>query len=228
MYEIEKYILEAMKARGLKKSDLVKRMGYKNVAKGIRHLDAFMECKNFNRFIRENLAGALGVPEGEVREVMERTRRELKLEREKQRDIERQNFTPFLFCHTEKRIPSPIFVAALAGSNRMKIIQLPENYNDLPEGEQENIRKTLIIDRMQHYKGTIPAFGAITGFTLKRFFDDDEDGREVYDIQGNPIPNPPPELKKIHKGKATLTLKGRNITPFLQEILLNQRDHESK
>ncbi len=42
MYAIQKYVLEKMKEKNLKKGEFVKRLGYSNISKGCRRFDLFL------------------------------------------------------------------------------------------------------------------------------------------------------------------------------------------
>ena len=169
-----------------------------------------------NPVIMAGLHHALDVPESEIQEKLNETRRELDAERLEREENERKNFVPYLYCQTERNIPSPIFVCAILGSDRMKFIHLLPNYNDLCYDEQDILRKKLIAEHLQRHTGSIPAFGKITAYTLKRHYDDEEKECEVYDLAGALIPDPAPDQKVIRDGRASLSVKGKDITGILK------------
>jgi len=214
MYAIQEYVIRTMREKGLKRSEVVKRLGYTNVAKGCRRLDQLLQDLEYNRTIMNNLHAALGVPKHRVQEKLEETARELEQERLQEEERERRVFVPYLFCQTERRIPSPIFVCAILNAERMKFMYLPPDYNQRSASQQEEIRRALIAIRLGKNDGKIPSFGKITCFTLRREYDDREEEREVYDLEGNLMPRPPEGAKKITRGKATLTVKGKDISKF--------------
>lgn len=217
MYAIQEFVLHIMNEKGIRKSELAKRLGYKNIAKGCRRIDEFLVNLQLHRNVIDNLQGALDVPETVVQEKLMETRRELDVERLQQEEIERRNFIPFLFCHTKLKVPSQITICGMIGADRMRYIELPREFNILPEMEQHDIIKELINEKLHKCNGGIPTFGRITCFTLKRFYDEEERFREVYDLSGDRIPCPSDECKKIHQGKALVFLKGREISSFLRE-----------
>ena len=220
MYSIQKYVKSKMKEKSIKKSDLVKRAGYSNIPKGCRRFDSFMKGESYPDIIMKNLATSLDVPEEELNKVIAESKmeiqRDIERDRARQNDIDRINFSPYLYCHTERRIPSPIFVCAILGADRMKKIKLPEYFLILSDEERDAERRELIKETMMRYEGRIPSFGNILCFTERLSFDDEEDDRSVYNLKGDLIENPSPEFKTIHEGKATLEHRGADITKFLR------------
>jgi len=220
MYSIQKYVKSKMKEKGIKKSELVKRTGYSNISKGCRRFNSFMEGESYPEILMKNLASSLDIPEEELNEVIEKSKIEMQEDmerkRERQNDIDRRNFIPYLYCHTERKIPSPIFVCAILGGDRMKKIKLPEYFTILSDEEKDAQKRELINKIMKRYEGKIPGFGSILCFTEKLIFDDEEDERRVYNLKGDLIESPPPEYKKIHEGRATLEHKGKDLTRFFK------------
>ena len=100
----------------------------------------------------------------------------------------RDHFCLHLQVRTERSTPSPIFVAALLGTERLRIVYLSQEINSLEEDE----RNEIIGDAVQrHYReaaGDVPAFGRIVSYYFVRFagFGADDFGTE-YDVTGRPI-----------------------------------------
>lgn len=214
MYAIQKYVIKTMREKQLKRSEVVRRLGYTNVAKGCRRLDQLLQNLEYNDTIIKNLHVALDVPRQQVDEKLAETASELEEERRREEERERRVFIPYLFCQTERRIPSPIFVCAILNAVSMKYVYLPPDYNQRSDREQEEIRVALVAEKLQKNDGRIPSFGKITCFTLKRFYDDSEEEREVFDLEGNLMIHPPEGTRKITRGNATLTHRGKDITKF--------------
>lgn len=216
MYSIQKYVLRIMKEKRISKKELAKRLGYQNTSKGIRRFDSFISEDYYNKNFTGSLHLALEVPEEEIdsrlRETEQEIRKDIDEQKARKTDIERRSFVPYLLCHTERRIPSPIFICAIMGSDRLKIQKLPLNFNSLSPEEKTAIRKKLIEETVNRFERGIPAFGQITFFTQRLEYDDEEDEREVYDLNGDQILDPDEKIKKIYEGKATLTCKGQSIT----------------
>ncbi len=220
MYSIQKYVKSKMKEKGIKKAELVKRTGYSNISRGCNRFDSFMKGESYPDIFMKNLAASLDVPQEELNEVIEKSKIEIQEDierkRERQNDIDRRNFSPYLYCHTERKIPSPIFVCAVTGADRMKKIMLPEYFTILSDEERDAQRRELIKRTMKSYEGKIPGFGNILCFTEKLIFNDNEHELRVYNLKGDLIENPPPEFKKIYEGTTTLEHKGRDITRFFK------------
>jgi hypothetical protein len=75
-------------------------------------------------------------------------------------------FRPHLQVQTERRVPSPIFVAAIMGVHRLRIVALPDEALSASPEARDQIVKRVIIDHYRSSSGHIPAFGAITGYVL--------------------------------------------------------------
>jgi len=124
---------------------------------------------------------------------------------------------PYLYCHTERRIPSPIFVCAILGADRMRFRKLPPDFNILTPEKRNRIRIDVIKETLKMYNGMIPTFGRIICFTERLYFDDNIAERKVYNINGNLLISPDSELQKINEGRASLTVKGQDITGFFRK-----------
>lgn len=142
-----------LEALQLKKPALVKRMGYINVAKGLRRLNAILQ-DDFSRidplFI-DHLAKALELKLSVVQDAIAQTR-VLQL---------KSSFTPHAYLVTDNAVPSPIFACAWGNFHALKYIRLP---SDLSKHEYvEFIMKRLPV--------AIPTFGFVTGFRIHYRFE---------------------------------------------------------
>ena len=216
MYAIQKLFVDIMKEKKIKKSEIAKKLGYKNISKGCRRIDEFLKSLDASAFdiIIEKMPGLFNISCELVEEKLKETAGELDRERLLREEEERKNFVPYLYCQTERSRPSPIFVCVFTGAIGRRYLHLPSNYNDLSTCDQENFRKELINWIVEKRGGTIPSFGKITCFTLRRYYDDEESEREVYDLEGELIEGCGDEFKVIIKGKASLRVGGQDITKF--------------
>jgi plasmid maintenance system antidote protein VapI len=109
-------IQSRMTELGLSRGEFAKRLGYKNLAKGIRRIDALCEgdIEGTNQFL-DVLPRALETSAETVKRALEQTARELELaekqEAEARENIWRESFRPHAIILTEDTVPSPIFVA---------------------------------------------------------------------------------------------------------------------
>ena len=214
MYAIQKLFINNTKQKNIKKSEIAKKLGYKNIAKGCRRIDEFVKSLDASKFttIVEKMPEMLGISHELVEEKLKETADELYRERIERENEERKNFVPYLYCQTERSYPSPIFVCAFMGAIQMRYLHLPCNYNDLSPKDQECVRNKIIYRQLERFNGCIPSFGKITCFTMRRFYDDVESEREVYDLGGELIDDCGDEFKIIKEGKATLRVGGQDIT----------------
>jgi len=218
MYSIQKFILNQMKEKGIKKAELVRRTGYRNMAKGCRRLDSFINGDEFNAEFINKLKSALDADNEEFEEKLRETEREIMREIDEQEELRRKNFIPYLYCQTERFIPSPIFACAMIGADRMKKRMLPPDFASLPEKKRDRIRKEKIAEALELHNGRIPTFGLIKCFTQRLEYIDKVAEREVYDLKGKLLPHPDEKHKLINEGRATLTVKGKDITKLFKGV----------
>ena len=146
---------------GLSRGEFAKRLGYKNIAKGIRRIDALCEgdVEGTKQFL-DVLPRALETSAETVKRALDKTVREIELA-EKQEDeardkMWRETFCPHAIILTERTVPSPIFVAAIIGVEKLLRIDL-----DPTQGPVSFVRQ--VLDRLPE---GVPAFGKPIGFGL--------------------------------------------------------------
>ena len=192
-------IRSRMTELGLSRGEFAKRLGYKNIAKGIRRIDALCEgdLEGTKQFL-DALPQALQTSADTVKRALDHTVRELELAEKKEaaaRDkIWRENFCPHAIILTERTVPSPIFVAAIIGVEKLLRIDL-----DLTQEPVSFVRQML--DRLPE---RVPAFGKPLGFVIN--YSPDKAVR--FDRNGQPIAILD---KSVRPRTATLHLGGRSI-----------------
>ena len=128
-YPIGRYILDRAKALGLSRTDLVRRSGYRDLNSGQRALTELLQTGIVPSFIEMKLAGVLEVDQEFLDTVLLATARQLHDEARSRilarEDSYRAAFRPHLQVQTERRVPSPIFIAALLSTKRLRTVQLP-------------------------------------------------------------------------------------------------------
>jgi hypothetical protein len=133
-----------------------------------------------------------------VKLALEQTVRELELaekqEAEARDKIWRENFCPHAIILTERTVPSPIFVAAMIGVEKLLRIDL-----DPTQGPVSFVRQVLY-----RLPERVPAFGKPIGFVIN--YSPDKAVR--FDPNGQPIASLD---KAVRPGTATLHLGGRPI-----------------
>ena len=192
-------IRSRMTELGLSRGEFAKRLGYKNLAKGIRRIDALCEgdIEGTKQFL-DVLPQALETPAETVKLALDQTVRELELaekqEAEARDKIWRENFCPHAIILTERTVPSPIFVAAIIGVEKLLRIDL-----DPTQGPVSFVRQ--VLDRLPE---GVPAFGKPIGFVIN--YSPDQAVR--FDRNGQPIAILD---KAIRPGTAIVHLGGRPI-----------------
>ncbi len=154
-------IRSRMTELGLSRGEFAKRLGYKNIAKGIRRIDVLCDgdLEGTKHFL-DVLPQALETSAETVKRALEQTIRELELadkqEAEARDKIWRENFCPHAIILTERTVPSPIFVAAMIGVEKLLRVDL-----DLTQGPVSFVKQ--VLDRLPE---GVPAFGKTVGFVI--------------------------------------------------------------
>ena len=119
---IELLIVNRSRVLDLSRPDLMRRAGYKNIAKGLRRLDELLagDLDKTGGLIRA-LPAALDVTPEVIEHAIEETRRRIAEAQEAARQAReaawRAAFRPHAIILTERTVPQPIFVAASSASN---------------------------------------------------------------------------------------------------------------
>ena len=176
MNALQILISETMATKGLRKAQIVSLLGFKNIAKGIRRFDAFVEDGIDFPGMLDRLPSALGLPAETVHAAYEQMLDQMRTEAETQRTANlerlRAEFRPHVRVRTERTCPSPIFVVAMTGGpDRWLRISLPEEITALPEHSQ--IEQVAEIIRQHHAerKGWAGPFGSIIGYYYRSEFE---------------------------------------------------------
>jgi hypothetical protein len=172
-YPLPKLIALRCEELGLTRMQLLRRMGYANVTKGLRRLTAIEQgdLRRAEQF-HGPLAAALEIPPEVVEDAFAATQAALAAEKDA---AYREGFRPHAVILTERSVPSPIFVAAFMGVERLLRIRL--DIDAAPDTFSQQARQRLPPD------GGVPAFGWIIGYVVNYSPDEavqfDLEGREV-------------------------------------------------
>ena len=153
-YPLQRLIENRTNNLGIDRGELLRRMGYTNLVKGYRRLAEF-ESGNFKhaKQLRNMLASGLDLPVTEVDHEITQTWQQISDELDAEY---RMKFHPHAIILTERTIPSPIFVAALMGVDRLLRIDFKKGSSPITYARLA--RKKLPED--------VPAFGKTTGFVV--------------------------------------------------------------
>lgn len=181
-YPISKLIAKIVQDSGLRRSEFVHRIGYRNTAKGLRRLDEWLENGCGDGGFIERLKDSYGP--ADLEKALADT--EAVHEREHQeavRDIEereRRRFRSFVWVHTEDGAHS--FFSALA-ERQNKVLSFQEGFERLPKAEQLIVAQRRVREHFEQTGGRYQGFGAIQQYRWADSFDTSK----VLDISGNVI-----------------------------------------
>lgn len=177
---------------GLKKRELVLLMGYSNVSKGLRRLEAILNGDiGIARQLRLELAEGLGMDIADIDLAINAEAME------KQKSAEalyRQVFRPHAVILTSQKIPSPIFAYAMARVDRRLRIDFVEGTSPL----------TYVIQARKKLPPGVPTLGRTTGFVVNYA----PDRAVEFDLRGRPVATLD---RAVRIGYATITARGRPI-----------------
>lgn len=221
MYILQEYVKRIMNERNMSVADVALAIGYKNVSKGSRKVSDFLNGDFTNRLIAENLKRFMQVSDEDMRHLIDDTARQMEEEKKKL-------FRPFLYAKTKLRIPSQIFVCAMLGSERYKVIYLPEGFSRMDYVSKAKVIKNTVRDSMQRFNGIIPTFGEILYYVLRADYDENENERVVYDCDGNPVSGDPYMDKSVSIGMSAIRMKKHDITWFFKNMIINESLNDKK
>ena len=111
------------------RSDLARRFGYRDIGSAHKALAETLMTGKVPRYMWSHLAQALEIDQSILDAVMELTARQQQdewrawlLDREKEHIA---HFRPHLRTETVRTVPEPIFIAALIGTARLRLVELP-------------------------------------------------------------------------------------------------------
>lgn len=191
-YPIGRLLAERTAALGLDRNDLVRALGYRNPARGRRRLDALLEGREEAPGLRARLAEALGLPPEGLDVAFAESRRELAAEQEA---VARWAFRPSLTVDTDGRGPkAPLFIRAWAWPEE-RVIELPADFRGWDVRRQVRYVGRRARWHFRQASGQTHWFGAITGYRLRRTFDQtlrfDTAGRLLDELGAASPPEPP-------------------------------------
>jgi hypothetical protein len=144
-YPIGRFIVDRARALGMSRSDLVRRLGYRDIGSGHEALSAVLLSGLVAPHMANHLADAVEADDALLGSVIGATTRQKRdetrldhtlwklqdvmLGKKRRLRVESERayvaaFRPHLHMQTERAVPSPIFVAALLTVARLRIVRL--------------------------------------------------------------------------------------------------------
>jgi len=188
-YVIGRFIHHRAQALGLTRSGLVRRLGYRDIARGHTVLNTTLQTGIVPTYMADHLAAALEVDDALLTAVIDATnwqrRDETRSQVRERETAHRQAFRPHLRAETARTRPEPVFVAALLGVARLRHVILPEHVWHTDDENRDSFVKSTILDHFQAQEGRVPAFGEIVGYTLVTVPGYQIDFGLPFDVSGN-------------------------------------------
>jgi hypothetical protein len=158
--------------------------------------------------MRKHLSSALELDEAVVHSVIESTSRQ-RLDEWRARLLAREtehlaHFQPHLRTETARTIPEPIFIAALIGTARFRLAELPSEIWEASPDDRSRLVKQAIRDHYRAHKARVVPFGEILSYTLVTMPGYLVDFGYPFDVAGNPT-GPMQAVKRL--AEASLGVK---------------------
>jgi len=159
MNSLTTLVNKTMRDKGISRSKFIQAAGCKNINKGLRKFDAFLDNPRIdNKFVAE-ISNILEVPDDALQASIKEVRQAIE-------DRERAQFKPFIQITLDKP-PSPIFVAAMIPS--LTHIKVPEAIASLQEEQEIAQIKELY---RKHRDKHSPGWPSGNGFCYYRSYDE--------------------------------------------------------
>jgi hypothetical protein len=206
-FAIETLITTRCHELGLSKARLVQSAGYKNEAKGIRRLDGLVAGDlEITGGLIQGLPAALKLSPDIISRAIEETRQEIAVRKRRvaeQAEAEwRSSFVPHAIILTERKIPSPMFVVAAIGAERLLRLDFDLNASAV---QFAHLARIGMKQKLAEWGRVLPGYGQPVGYVVNYApdravtFDLDEMPQEIFDkayrvgqvqllIKGQPVP----------------------------------------
>jgi len=190
-YAVGRLVLDRVRALGLSRSGLVRRLGYQDLNAGHRALTELLMTGTTSPVIAPRLADALEIEPELIDQILVATARQQQDEGRaqilKRERAYRDRFRPHLRVETECRVPSPIFVAALCTTARLRIVPTSDEIWRATPEDRNDLLKRVIREHFSTARGWVPAFGRITAYTAVLLPGYGSDFGHHYDVDGNRV-----------------------------------------
>ncbi|RCK80984.1 MAG: hypothetical protein OZSIB_2361 [Candidatus Ozemobacter sibiricus] len=143
----------------------MKLAGYRNIAKGLRHLDKFLASGDAPDFFIIRLRDAVGLAPEECDVAIAEHRKVLREKEEREQEAYlRSVFKPHLIVGTDGSSQAPVFMKIFLSHRRT--IYLPED-----KLHEEKVAE-IVRDHFAKHKGYMEAFGKITCYIFRPIYDE--------------------------------------------------------
>jgi hypothetical protein len=175
-YPISHFLTGLLQETGLTRSEFVRSLGYRNIERGRRRLDSWIDTgTGYDRIL-----GQIAKAYPDHAEGLQTALTNTKALKATEADAEfydlckaqESTFVPFIHADGETRIPSGITLFGLCGGHAaFTTVKIPQRILDLPVEEQLAVLPELMLGYVRQYNGAVPFFGKLTGFRFVRLLD---------------------------------------------------------
>ena len=175
-YPISRFLLRLLEETGFTRTEFVLSLGYRNVERGRRRLDAWIdEGTGFDKIIGQ-IAKAYPNHADRLQNALTNTKALKATERYADFfdccKAQESTFVPYIHVEGECRIPNGITLFGLTGGHEVwTTIKVPKRILDLPVEEQLAALPELMDGYLRKYNGACPFFGKVTAFKFVRLLD---------------------------------------------------------
>lgn len=160
-YPIGRLVAKQGGELSIDRNELMKRLGYLNPTKGLRHFDLFLTTGKYTSHLQNNLPEVLGVPTAIVEEAVSTTRQQIE---KAQESTAREKFSPHILVLTKgERLP--FFIQAFIWGERL--LDLPKTFHQLSLSQQVHQVAGIARRHFHGHRGKLEAWGIITGYRLQ-------------------------------------------------------------
>jgi hypothetical protein len=175
-YPISRFLLKLLEETGFTRTEFVLSLGYRNVERGRRRLDPWIdEGTGFDKILRQ-IATAYPNHADRLQNAITNTKAVKAAERHAEFfdlcKAQESTFVPYIHVEGEDRIPNGITLFGLTGGHEVwTTIKVPQRILDLPVDQQLAALPELMHRYLHKYNGACPFFGKVIGFKFVRLLD---------------------------------------------------------
>ena len=182
-YPIARFLTSLMERSGQCRTEFVRCLGYRNMERGRKRLDAWLDQGEGYSKIISQIAARFPSAAEELYAAIAATKHIRAAEAEAaflaQRQAEQDIFVPHIIAEGEHTVPASICFYAVSGA-KSDLIELPDHILALSVEDQLAALPNLMCSYRTRHNGQVPFFGNLTGFKFVRlldYFQFDEEGR---------------------------------------------------
>ena len=184
VYPISRFLERMMRESGLRRSQFVQALGFRNITKGLRRLDVWIECGRGDQGFLERIVAQYHPDPAELHTALAETeavhRHEHQEAVRESEELERRRFKPFVWVVTEEGPHSWVMVLA---ERQVKFLRFHEGFDQLSSADQLTAVQQRAREHYQETGGRFAHFGAILGYR----FCDSFDTSIILDLNGQMI-----------------------------------------